>query len=94
MGVLIERNAAVGVLPDAGEIKITTPAIGRWIDHPDMKNFVTPGGTPVYVCSRCGGSPHLHGAEYPKRKLICLECGSINIYPWEKCYEEDEANAQ
>lgn len=60
--------------------------IGRW---KQLKgDFTTPGGTPYYVCGACGGSGHLHGCEYPRRKVICDACGRINIYPWEKAYEE------
>lgn len=60
--------------------------IGRW---KQLKgNFTTPGGTPYYVCGACGGSGHLNGCEYPRRKVICDTCGRINIYPWEKAYEE------
>lgn len=60
--------------------------IGRW---KQLKGaFTTPGGTPYYVCGACGGSGHLNGCEYPRRKLICDTCGRINIYPWEKAYEE------
>ena len=59
--------------------------LGRWkkMDGGGM----TPGGTPMYACGKCGGSYHLHGAEYPKRKIICDECGRVNIYPWEAAYE-------
>ncbi len=41
----------------------------------------------MYACGKCGGSEHLHGAEYPKRKIICDNCGRVNIYPWETAYE-------
>ena len=61
--------------------------IGRW-KQPDMRGYTTPGGTPYYECGACGGSGHLHGCEYPRRKVICDNCGRINIYPWEKAYEE------
>lgn len=60
--------------------------IGRW---KQLKgDFTTPGGTPYYVCGACGGSGHLNGCEYPRRKVICDACGRINIYPWERAYEE------
>lgn len=42
----------------------------------------------MYACGNCGGSEHLHGAEFPRRKVICDNCGQINIYPWEMAYEE------
>ena len=60
--------------------------LSRWKEvHGD---FLTPGGTPYFECGLCGGTGHLHGVEYPKRKMICDNCGAINIYPWEKAYEE------
>lgn len=59
--------------------------LGRWV----RKNVgFTPGGTPYYVCGGCGETGHLHGIEYPKRKMICDSCGRVNIYPGEKAYEE------
>lgn len=60
--------------------------IGRWVKM--NGNCLTPGGTQCYVCGACGESAHLHGVEYPKRKVICDGCGRINIYPWERAYEE------
>lgn len=59
---------------------------GRWVET--SGNYLTPGGTPMYECGHCGGSNHLHGAEYKKRKIICDNCGQINIYPFETAYEE------
>ena len=56
--------------------------IGRWKEVEG--NYITPGGTPLYVCERCGGGEHLYGVEYPKRVLVCPKCGSINLYSWEK----------
>lgn len=59
--------------------------MGRW---KQLKgDFLTPGGTPYWVCGGCGGSGHLHGVEYVKRKIICDNCGRINIYPWDQAYE-------
>lgn len=60
--------------------------IGRWVKK-DMTGYMTPGGTPMYACGKCGGSEHLHGAEYSKRKILCDNCGRVNIYPWESAYE-------
>ena len=60
---------------------------GKWVK---ISGGMSPGGTPAYVCGRCGGSEHLHGAEYPRRKLYCDVCGDINSYPWEKTYEEEQ----
>lgn len=63
--------------------------IGRW--RILSGNYVTPGGTPIYVCGKCGGSEHLHGAEYPRKKIVCDKCGRVNIYPWERSYDEDSS---
>ncbi|MBR6705295.1 MAG: hypothetical protein IKI84_01265 [Clostridia bacterium] len=60
--------------------------LSRWKEV--RGDFLTPGGTPYFECSLCGGTGHLHGVEYSKRKMICDNCGAINIYPWEKAYEE------
>jgi len=60
--------------------------IGKWVK--DDSDGLTPGGTPLYVCGKCGGSAHLHGVEYSKRKVICDECGRVNIYPWEMAHEQ------
>jgi len=54
---------------------------GRWKKLP---GGMSPGGTPSYVCDSCGGTEHLYGAEYPAKKLMCKECGRINVYPWER----------
>lgn len=62
---------------------------GRW---KQVHGGMSPGGTPAFVCGSCGGSEHLHGAEYPRRKIICDNCGQINIYPWEKAYEEGSSS--
>ena len=59
---------------------------GRWKEQ--ICAGFTPGGTPLYVCGRCGGSNHLYGTEYPKRKIVCDCCGQINIYPGEEAWEE------
>lgn len=66
------------------------PIIGRWVQV--QGGYMSPGGTPLYVCENCGGSEHLHGTEYPKRMAYCKECGQVNFYPWEKLYNEDEDN--
>ena len=56
--------------------------IGKW---KQVKiGYASPGGTPFFACGACGGSEHLHGAEYPKKKVLCDNCGRLNIYPWEK----------
>lgn len=65
------------------------PLFGKWIDVP---SGLTPGGTPVYACGHCGGTEHLYGVEFPKRKMVCDRCGSINSYPWEKT--RDESNGE
>ena len=58
---------------------------GKWVQQ---KGGFTPGGTPYYVCGQCGYSGHLYGVEYPRRKITCSMCGSINSYPWESTYEQ------
>ena len=60
--------------------------IGKWEKVKDAG--MTPGGTPMYKCRRCGNSVHLHGVEFPNRKVICDVCGRVNIYPWETAYEQ------
>ena len=66
---------------------INKPNFGEW---ERVYGLVTPGGTPVFRCPMCHKSDHLHGAEYPKRKMYCESCGSITYYPWEKIYDQDE----
>ena len=65
----------------------TASKFGKWVK--DVSIGMSPGGTPGYICSKCGGSFHLHGVEFPRRKMICDKCGSINSYPLEKTYEEE-----
>ena len=67
--------------------KKSSQKLGKW--QKLLSGGFTPGGTPVYVCGNCGGSEHLYGIEYRKRKMKCEECGSINSYPWEETIEED-----
>lgn len=62
--------------------------VGKWVEPEDSNDYVTPGGTPFYVCSFCGGTGHLHGVEYPRRKLICDNCGAVNSYPDEETYDD------
>lgn len=61
--------------------------IGRW---QKLYGYAAPGGTPIFACEKCGGCEHLHGAEYPKRKIFCDKCGTINLYPWEEAYELED----
>lgn len=68
------------------DVTIAECQIGRWKQVP---GYATPGGTPVWVCSKCGGCEHLHGAEYPRIKVFCDKCGTVNLYPWQKTYEEE-----
>ena len=51
---------------------------------------MTPGGVLAYVCSKCGGSEHLYGVEFTRRKVFCDTCGSVNVYPWERTIEDNE----
>ena len=77
------------VLERIDNAPIIYPKYGKW--EKMIGGYMTPGGTPIFICAQCGGSEHLHGAEFPRRKMICDDCGCINSYPWEKTYE-DEAN--
>lgn len=81
-GVLLEN--ALELIEEQKPLRI-----GRWVKS--ESEGVTPGGTSIFECGACGGSNHLHGAEYPNRKVICDNCGRINIYPWEKAYEQDNS---
>lgn len=63
--------------------------IGRWVKV--TGNFLTPGGTPYFVCGGCGGTGHLYGVEYTRRKVLCDVCGRVNIYPHERAHEEGTA---
>ena len=97
------RFAAGGTTPVSGSLlentlelleedeKKMAVRIGRW---KQVYGYVTPGGDPVFGCENCGGSEHCHGVEHPKKKLICDNCGSINLYPWEKSYDETSSLAQ
>lgn len=97
------RFAAGGTTPVSGTLlentlelleedeKKMAVRIGRW---KQVYGYVTPGGDPVFGCGNCGGSEHCHGVEHPKKKLICDNCGSINLYPWEKSYDETSSLAQ
>lgn len=60
--------------------------IGRWVK--DTSVYASPGGAPAYICGSCGGSEHLYGVEFSRRKVICDSCGRINVYPWEKVHEQ------
>lgn len=64
--------------------------IGKWIK--EEGDYVTPGGTPYYICEKCGKSGHLYGVEFPRRKERCDVCGSVNYYPWEWYKMSEVAN--
>lgn len=74
------------LIEEAEEVKVQNRMIGRWKEVPGP--YVSPGGTPVFMCGNCGESEHLYGAEHPSRKVICDNCGRANIYPWEKAHEQ------
>ena len=84
------RKATSSAEEDHAEMDAVPTRFGKWVRKPAG---MTPGGTPLFACGNCGGSEHLHGAEYPQRKLICDHCGQVNIYPWEKSYEEEGEEA-
>lgn len=77
------------LIRDATTLLAQPVTISRWVKL--IGDFTTPGGTPYFVCGRCGGSGHLYGVEYSKRKVMCDGCGSVNIYPWERAHEEETA---
>jgi hypothetical protein len=79
----------IEVLKGAFALLAQPVTISRWVKL--TGDFTTPGGTPYFVCGRCGGSGHLYGVEYSKRKVLCDGCGSVNIYPWERAHEEGTA---
>ena len=80
------QNAVDGEPPEFEEIKGTEESgikhVGKWKQV--HIGYMSPGGTPSYACPKCGGGEHLHGAEFPYKKLFCPICGQINVYPWEK----------
>lgn len=77
LGLSDQYKCDVDIIKAAPTVK---PVFGRWKQIPAG---MTPGGTPMFACAYCGGTEHLHGAEYPKKKLTCDVCGSVNTYPWE-----------
>lgn len=53
----------------------------------EIKNLITPGGTPLYICPACKSeeSRHLYGIEFQgNRKNRCPHCGIHLRYPGEK----------
>ena len=74
------------LMEEAPEVKAPSRMIGRWVKV--LGIYMSPGGAPAYVCGGCGGSEHLHGVEFQRRKVICDNCGRVNIYPWESAYEQ------
>ena len=75
-------------MPDCPLKEVNKDSIfGRWIK---ISGYCTAGGDPVYACSNCGGSEHVYGIEHRKRKTVCDNCGSINIYPYEERVKEEE----
>ena len=82
MQVVKAWKTKIEKMPDAQQKRM----IGKWQKKPGI--YMSPGGTPAYICGSCGGSEHLHGVEFPRRKVICDNCGRVNIYPWENAYEQ------
>ena len=74
------------LIEEAPEVKVQSRMIGRWKRDPDA--YASPGGTPIYICGNCGESAHAYGAAFPRRKVICDNCGRTNIYPWEPAHEQ------
>ena len=73
------------LIRDMTKLLVQPVTISRWVEL--TGDFMTPGGTPYFVCGKCGGSGHLYGVEYSKRKVLCDGCGCVNIYPWEQAHE-------
>lgn len=84
-GYITEPNMACNTINDAIRLLQKPVIVSRWVKV--TGDFTTPGGTPYFVCGQCGGSGHLYGVEYSKRKVLCDGCGSVNIYPWEQAHE-------
>jgi len=84
-GYITEPNMACNTINDAIRLLQQPVTISRWVKV--SGDFTTPGGTPYFVCGQCGGSGHLYGVEYSKRKVLCDGCGCVNIYPWERAHE-------
>ena len=82
VGAVSQEVAVLNAISVASDTDIEKPIIGRWkkVEGP----YMTPEGTPLYVCEKCGCSQHLHGVEYSRRKVFCDQCGTVNFYPWEK----------
>lgn len=47
------------------------------------KHVFTPGGDPLWVCSKCGKGEHVYGIENNDYKEECPDCHSKMKYPWE-----------
>ena len=75
---------AITAVDDFGDNHPIT--FGHWRQE---HGYATAGGDPVFVCGSCGGSLHVYGVEHPKKRIVCSECGAINIYPWEKVELEE-----
>ena len=64
--------------------------MGEWVrDH--SQRWMTPGGTPLYVCSECLKGSHLYGIEFFRKVDICPDCGSKNTYT-DKIWDGKEIN--
>ena len=62
----------------------STQPIKEW---EEIKNLITPGGTPLYICPACKSeeSRHLYGIEFlENRQNRCPHCGIHLRYPGEK----------
>lgn len=62
----------------------STHPIKEW---KEVKDVITPGGTPMYICPICKSeeSKHMYGLEFMKnKKNRCSHCGNYLKYPREK----------
>ena len=68
------RDVVAQVL-DVRPADVETVHHGYWrVQHGGL----TPGGNPCYVCSECGGTPHLCGIESARKihPKYCQDCGA------------------
>ena len=76
---LTTRKAIAAI--DSAINKLNKPK-GEWIK---VTGYATPGGDPVWECSRCGKGRHVYGIEAPSYQgdvsnhqwIACPNCGAI-----------------
>ena len=48
--------------------------IGKWVKLSSA--YLTPGGTPVYVCGKCGGGDHCMGLNTLSGRSFAITAGA------------------